>query len=448
MKLYRNLIILFIIVASLGAGYYFVYKYEPSEENKEVETSLKTVSVFKTDKENLKSVEVISPDESYRISIGKNGKWIVNNDESIRVSQSKIDTLLYDVASISAQEIVAENVTDFYQYGLDTPKRKVIITTKDGQNVTFLVGDKTVDGANYFVMLDGKSTVYIKRASGVESLTKSIYDLRDTTFYSVSEQDIVKITIQKTGSDRYVIERENEGTKEEPSYIWKIKEPLVGEADEYILFDKIVPKITALNHHMSSNGNTEAECGLLNPYAAYSVATDKESYLVTIGNKEGEYRYVKVSGYDGFYLVKNEEIDFIELRYTQVMNKLIHLEKINDVNGVTISGNGKSFTLTHTGSSETDTYTINDKILGEKEYKKAYQAVLGVALEDYVNENVTGMAEVTISYDRKDGKKSEVTFISYDERNYIVKVNGEGNLKIKKKQIEEIFDKLSQIYNS
>ena len=31
---------------------------------------------------------------------------------------------------------------------------------------------------------------------------------------------------------------------------------------------------------------------------------------------------------------------------------------------------------------------------------------------------------------------------------YIVKVNGEGNLKIKKKQIEEIFDKLTQIYNS
>ena len=42
-----------------------------------------------------------------------------------------------------------------------------------------------------------------------------------------------------------------------------------------------------------------------------------------------------------------------------------------------------------------------------------------------------------------------VTFINYNDRNYVVKVNGgEGRLLVKKKQVEEIFEKLEEIYNS
>jgi len=41
------------------------------------------------------------------------------------------------------------------------------------------------------------------------------------------------------------------------------------------------------------------------------------------------------------------------------------------------------------------------------------------------------------------------SFINYNDRNYVVKVNGgEGRLLVKKKQVEEIFEKLEEIYNS
>lgn len=449
MKLYRNIIILILIIALLGAGYYFVYKYEPKEEESGDDTSFKTVTVFKTDKQNISSLEITNPDGSYQVSKGENDKWVINGDKTIKISQSKTDTLMYEAATVSAKEAVSENVTDLYQYGLDNPARKAAITTNDGTKTTILAGDKTVDGSYYFVMVEGESTVYIKSTSGVESLTKSYSELRDSSLYSFTEDELTGITLAKKGNDKIELVKENQGSSEEPIYVWKITAPLEGEVDEYTLGDEVFPKIISLSSDGTVQNKTEAECGISSPYAVYTVSSAKESYTVTVGNEIDANRYVKVSGNDGIYLVASEKIAFIDLQYTRMMNKLIHLENIDETSGVTISGNGKSFVLTHTGSDETDTFTINDKNLNEKNYKKAYQAVLSVAFEDYINENANGTPEVTITYNRKDGKKAEVTFIDYNDRNYVVKVNGgEGRLLVKKKQVEEIFEKLEEIYNS
>lgn len=445
MKLYRNIIILTLIIALLGAGYWFVYKYEPKEEVED-SPSHNYTTLFKTERENILELNITLPDESYLVS--KDGtKWVVNNDKTIAVSQSKLDTLMYEAAAISAKELVDENPADLSVYGLLSPERKAVIKTKDGKETAFLAGSKTVDGEYYFVMIEGENKVYLKSITSVESLMKSLYDLRDSVLYSVSEEDLSKITIKKTGNDEIVLETENVGTNEEPMYEWKIKAPLKGEVENYTLSEDVIAKILSISHDMPAKGKTEAECGLLSPYAVYSVTADDEKYVVTIGNLDGEYRYVKVSGNDGIYLVKNDKLTFVDVQYSKLMMKLIHLENITDVNGVTIKRAGEEYVLKHTGSEENDTYTINDKPVNEKNYKKAYQAVLSVALDDFVTSDVTGKAEVTITYDRKDGKRSEVTFVSCDERNYVVKVNGEGNLTIKKKKIDAIFEKLAEIYN-
>ena len=55
MKLYRNIIIMVLIVAVLGAGYYFVYKFEPEKEEEKVETSFKSEIMLKNERENIKN---------------------------------------------------------------------------------------------------------------------------------------------------------------------------------------------------------------------------------------------------------------------------------------------------------------------------------------------------------------------------------------------------------
>lgn len=448
MKLYRNIIILVVLIAILGAGYFFISKYEPAKEDTGIDTSYTSVSVFKTDKENIKSVEIINENESYTVSKGENGKWIINGNPNIKVSQSKVDTLMYDASSISAKEKAAENATDLSQYGLDLPKRKAIIKTNNGETVTFSAGDKTADGSYYFVMIEGESDVYIKGASSVESLTKSVAALRDLSLYSVSEEKIEKFVLKKKDNEEIVMERENKGTEEEPSYAWKMLKPISAEANDYTLSEEVLGKIISLTAESIVDDKTFEACGLNTPYAKFSVFADGESHTVTIGNANGDMYYASVSGSDAIYSVKSENVSFVELPYTSLINKLILLENINDVNGVEISGMGKSYTLKHTGSDENDTYKINDKEISEKTYKNAYQAVLSVSLESVANGSASGSIDACISYDRKDGTASKLEFISYDDRNYIVKKNGEGNYLIKKKQLEAIFEKLENVYNS
>ena len=59
---------------------------------------------------------------------------------------------------------------------------------------------------------------------------------------------------------------------------------------------------------------------------------------------------------------------------------------------------------------------------------------IGLCLDDFTTSG-GGETVFTITYKKLDGSQSVVKCLTYDDRNYLVKVNGEGNLLIRKKQI-------------
>jgi hypothetical protein len=82
-------------------------------------------------------------------------------------------------------------------------------------------------------------------------------------------------------------------------------------------------------------------------------------------------------------------------------------------------------------------YTINGKKISESAFRNIYQALAGLVMDDFTEKN-GGETLYTLSYHKKDGTKTDVKFQSYDDRNYQVKLNGSGNLLIRKKQIENL----------
>ena len=115
--------------------------------------------------------------------------------------------------------------------------------------------------------------------------------------------------------------KENQGTKEEPAYIWKMTAPLEGEANDYVLAEQMFSKIISLASDSVVEGKSAALCGLDNPYAIFSVSSDKETYTVKVGNEDGDSRFVSVSGSDGIFKVSQEKISFIDLRYTELRQR-------------------------------------------------------------------------------------------------------------------------------
>ena len=95
MKPIRTTVIVIAIIAVLAAGFYFLLKTEPKDETDAAPsfTPTPTITLFKTEKENIAAIKITSEGSSYTVSKGGDGKWVVNNDPAIKISQSKADTL-------------------------------------------------------------------------------------------------------------------------------------------------------------------------------------------------------------------------------------------------------------------------------------------------------------------------------------------------------------------
>lgn len=451
MKPMKTTVIILAMIAVLGVGFWALLKTEPKSEEEALPSvsSVPTIGMFKTEKENIESIEVTTEGESYSLS-KQDDKWVVNHNTSVKISQSKADTLAYECSSVSVKQVAAENVSDFSPFGLSEPKSKLVIRLKDGKTVMILIGDKTADGSLGYLMLAGESTVYAKSASGLESLVPKLEKLRDTSLYSVSEDKVSAISIARRDAHRIGLTKElvTPATEEnEATYQWKMQEPLQKAANEYNLNEKVLKNILSLSFDSVADNNAQnlSQYGLSNPYAAYTIADDKTAYAILVGDENGTNRYVKTPDSNTVYLVASSKLSFLEVGYLQLVDKLIYLENIDDINGVTIRGT-QNFEMNIEGSGDSAGYQINAIPVSEDTFKSAYQAVLGITLDDFA-ENAAqpqGTADCVICYHKKDGSESQVAFYSYDERNYLVKVNGVGNLLCRKKQVTGMLDKLAQ----
>lgn len=440
MKAYRNLIIIILVVLILGGGLYAVTKFEPKSEDA-VQTELPTtVTVFETEKDKITSLYIVNPEESYTLA-KKNGVWCVLEDASVVLDQSRVESLLYECANIAGQKLVNENAEDLSQYGLDHPERTVTIKLSDGTNVKVLIGNAAFENSVSYLMVEGEGKVYTKSTSGCNTLTGLLSALLDTEIYNMDTNNIGGVTIRRSGGETIVLDRVKVQTEGgEDAFKWTMRSPITKEANTYRIEEELLPDLLS-QKAASVVAIPEAgfDYGLKNPRAEYTIVSlDKsESYTITVGKEEGTNTYISKKGDTSIYLVATEKLDFLKLNYNDLIDKLIHLEDIKTVSEIQLSGLGKSYTMT-ISAAENATYAINGKEIKEDAFRKVYQAVIGFTLDDFAKSAGGNDTAFTITYKKRDGSQSVVKCLNYDDRNYLVTVNGSGNLLIRKKQVDNM----------
>ena len=440
MKPVRNIIILVLVIALLGGGMYFISQYEPKQEETVLPELPETVTMFKTEKSNITAVTVTLPEETYTVSL-ENGAWLVNNDPDILISQSRVETLLYECANIVAKELLEENAQNLVQYGLDNPNRTVQITLADGSKTTVLLGHNSIENTLTYLMLEGETKVYTKSTSGCENLAGPLSNLLSSDIYSIAGENIKSIAINRQNAESIELVLENVSPEgEEPTYEWQMTKPIQKTANSYNITERLLTNILTQTAVVSiAVPEAGKDYGLNQPKATYTLSTiDGVTHTVQVGNVEGANTYIRLTGNNMIYQVATEKLDFLSLGYHELVDKLVHLENILDVEKVTLDGLGKSHVMEISGSGDNATYKIDGKKIEESNFKKAYQAVLALSLDDFITQPYSGAAEFTICYYKNDGSQSVISCVPYDERNYLVLVNGEGNLLVRKKQIDNM----------
>ena len=191
-KQIRNLIIGLVIVAAL-VGVLLVVMNLPEQQEESSSTasaSTTTIKLLELTLDDIETIEVKNTEEYTLVrEPNTDNEWIIEDLEGLPKIKNSYAMLALSMCSLSAQKVIAEDVTDLGQYGLAEPVSVVTAVMKDGSHHTIEIGNEAPGGNNYtYVKLPGESTVYVVSTSDVSRMLQVRTDYISTDIFTLSDE--------------------------------------------------------------------------------------------------------------------------------------------------------------------------------------------------------------------------------------------------------------------
>ena len=167
-----QLIIILVLLAVFAAGYFGLKHYNKVQDDK---ASKDTYTVLTLDKSAITEMKITNTNGDIDL-VKKDDTWVLASDESQKLDQDTISTMLEDVEKITANNKI-DKVTDFDQYGLKTPSITVTVTTSDGKQTVVNLGSYSEAASRYYCRIGEDTTVYLVASEIDTAFNKSSSDL-------------------------------------------------------------------------------------------------------------------------------------------------------------------------------------------------------------------------------------------------------------------------------
>ena len=86
--------------------------------------------------------------------------WVYEQDPSLELEQNLVDSILSTACEVSAQQIVAENLEQAAEYGLDDPSFTLTMVLKDGTEKTLYLGAVNAMTSDYYASVEGDERIF------------------------------------------------------------------------------------------------------------------------------------------------------------------------------------------------------------------------------------------------------------------------------------------------
>lgn len=153
----------------------------------------------------------------------QDGKWTITSPVTELADQQTVQDLIKNIAEYKYEKDVTNDKSQWSQYGLDKPRRRLEIELSDGSKTTVFVGNNAPVGYSVYAASDKSDTVYTGSQYVATSLAKTLFDFRDKKLFAISTPDINTVTSKQPGSKPLQIERKDGK--------WMITSPESTEAD-------------------------------------------------------------------------------------------------------------------------------------------------------------------------------------------------------------------------
>jgi hypothetical protein len=331
----KGLLILSIVFA-LVAIFYFSFEkgiLPKLEEKKEGKSK-----VFKIDKDDLDTIEIISSDEVITLKKDKETqRWLMTSPVETETDIGEVESFISYAKDAEVKRTLGtvEDLGDeLSEFGLEKPSLTVTLASGD-EGETLLIGDGTPEGGEAYAMTRGndlEGKVFLIYDIVLSDLGKDVFAFREKGVVAFSADDIKGFTVTRKGK--------TVGVEKGALGEWKINEPTEFPANAELI-DEILEFVTdsEAKKFLVGEDLKLSDYGLDNPVITLVLYdTEGAQSTLKIGKEaeKGNY-YAKREGLPWIFTVAEAVKNKLTLTYESIMDSDLFAYTVGDVSSFEIS---------------------------------------------------------------------------------------------------------------
>ena len=215
MKSIIKLIVMLCLLLALIAGYivYNNYSKDDNTETPDIEEN-ESFDVHVLSGEIITSIEYTLEDETVSLKISDN-EWIWAEDKDFPLDESFVEYMIEDLSRITANRLVAENLDNQNDYGMDEPIIEIKFLTSLENEYVYTLGDYNSIVEGYYFKFSAQDKIYLTENNILEDFSYGILDMAETESTPTTKSEYITeveyiidgkshiVTTDSSGADFY-----------------------------------------------------------------------------------------------------------------------------------------------------------------------------------------------------------------------------------------------------
>lgn len=350
----RKLIV--ALVAALVAGGLVYWSSQTKQEPDTKRGAAVPKQVLQVNTAELRRIELARRDAETTTLESADGKtWRMTSPLAAGTDSDAVSSLLAQLATVSADEIVEEKVVDFTSYGLAQPYLTATLTLKSGRKHVLRIGDDSPVGAGAYARIDDSPRLLLMSSSFKTGVDKFGADLRDRRLITLDPGKMNRVTMK---SPKGEVEFSKAGSGD-----WQISRPAPSRADGWAV-EEAIRKLREARFDATLTSDDLK--GIASSFASaqpvvtamFSDGTSTQSIEVRKNASTNKF-YAKSPVIEGAQLLAGEALEGYDKTAADYRNKKLFDFGFSEPDRVMFKGAAKEFTLSKSG----DKWTSGGKLM-------------------------------------------------------------------------------------
>jgi len=413
--------------------------------------------VFNIDAEKLSSIDVSNESGDYTLVIDGE-KIYLEGFEDRNYDSTEIGGIVETCRKLYAYDIIEKDAVDLTVYGLDKPQYTATLSTTDGEYYTVYVGDMMPNNDSYYVSVSGSDTVYaVKKEylyyyyqNSYAYLSKQINLLKETD----TEYMIDDFSLTQNGEPIIEFHAYTDAEKEfyNTSNLYTITYPYNCVARDAKIIDYLNDIVTLKCARIVStevNDEILKENGLDNPEFLIQYTYYEEPVKIRISSIDSGISNLYIEGDNTIYSFIAQQLYLREFDIFSLVNTNQFTREVTKVERIVVNHNGNNNVYNMTWSNNAlASVNLNGKDISTDSFKTFYTVLNSSRIDGLAEGEATENPALSITFKYTDAsgfKNDTVTFHQINARQYLLKINGEGEFYVSSVYVDKIVNSMNAL---